>query len=158
MQLRIRSALMMIAALAICCALAAQDSKNITIRLVDGRTGKPLAASNVLIRINHQKTVHAEWTVANDDLSGNATLPTDAADLAIQATYDNNMEVYINCDSVKDNPPTGPHWYKLSDVLATGVVTPNGCGKQTAPAKPGELVVFARIKNWRDRYQQDFSE
>jgi hypothetical protein len=158
MILRIRSALLTSAALAVCVALPAQTAKTITIRIVDGHTGKALVASNVLIRVDHQKTVHADWVALNDDRSGKATLPAYAAVVAAQATYDNTMELYINCDSVKDDPPTGPHWYKLSEILATGVVTANGCSHRTVEAKPGEIVIFARRKSWRDTIQQDFTE
>ena len=154
-----RSALLMVAALVVCCgSLPAQTPKSITIRVLDPHTGKALVTSSVLIRVDHQKTVHANWVALNEDLTGKATLPADAALLAAQASYDNTMELYINCDSVKDNPPTGPHWYKLSDILATGVVAANGCSKRTAAAKPGEFILFARRKNWHDSIEQDFTE
>ncbi|MGD0892341.1 MAG: hypothetical protein ABR923_12470 [Terracidiphilus sp.] len=159
MFLWIRSALPTIAVFAVCCAvLPAQSSKTITIRIMDGRTGKALAATSVLIRVDHQKAVHPDWVALNEDRTGTVTLPADAKLVAAQGTYDNTMELYVNCDAAKDDPPTGPHWYKVSDILATGVVTPNSCSHKTATAKPGEFVVFARIKSWRDRYEQDFSE
>jgi hypothetical protein len=149
----------MVAALVVCCgSLPAQTPISITIRVLDPHTGKALVTSSVLIRIDHQKTVHANWVALNEDLTGKATLPANVTLLAAQGTYDNTMELYINCDSVKDNPPAGPHWYKLSDILATGVVAPNGCSNRTAPAKPGEFVIFARRKNWHDSIEQDFTE
>jgi hypothetical protein len=158
MSRRILSALLMVAALGVCCCALPAQSRTITIRVLDGKTGKALVTTSVLIRVDHEKTVHANWVSLNEDLTGKATLPAEAALVAAQATYDNTIELFVNCDSVKDNPPAGPHWYKLSDILTTGVVAPNGCSGKSAVAKPGEFVFFARAKNWRDRYEQDFSE
>jgi hypothetical protein len=151
-------AFLMCAALAVCSGALSAQTQAITIRVLDGHTGKALVTTSILVRVDHQKTVHANWVSLNEDLTGKATLPAEATLLAAQATYDNTIELFVNCDSVKDNPPTGPHWYKLSDILATGVVAPNGCSGKSAVAKPGEFVFFARAKSWRDRYVQDFSE
>jgi hypothetical protein len=159
MFLRIPSALLTIAALALfCTTLPAQDSKTITIRILDPHTGKLITASNINVRINHLKPEHPEWVVVNEDGTAKATLPPDVIEIALHATYDNTMEVYVNCDAVKGRDVGPDHWYTLSAILASGLSAPNGCSAKTAVAKPGEFVLFARKKNWQDRYKQDFSE
>jgi hypothetical protein len=102
-----------------------------------------------MVRINHEETVHANWVVQNEDGTGTLTLPLDASILTIQGTYDSSMEVYLNCDAGAKTE-TSDHWYTVSDILATGVVAPNGCGKQKAAAKPGEFVFYVRRQNWRE--------
>lgn len=153
---RILKALLTVACAAVCCgSLAAQTAKTITIRMIDGASGKPLSSSSVLIRINHLPTPHGDWVHANEDGTATVTLPPDATLLTPQASYGDAMDSYVNCDAVKDKEFVGPHWYAVSEILATGVVTPNGCGKRTAVAKPGEFVFFVRAKNWRDSMQTE---
>ena len=156
---RTLTALLTIVCIAVFCgSLAAQTDRTITIRMLDGATGKLLSSANLLIRINHQKTPHADWVHANEDGTARLTLPPDATVLTPEATYHDTMETYVNCDSVKDKQFSGAHWYAVYGILSTGVVTPNGCGKKTAVAKPGEFIFFVRHKNWQDSMRQDYTE
>jgi hypothetical protein len=134
---------------ALCGTVRAQAVKPIIIKMLDGRTGKLVATTGFMVRINHEETVHANWVVQNEDGTGTLTLPLDASILTIQGTYDSSMEVYLNCDAGAKTE-TSDHWYTVSDILATGVVAPNGCGKQKAAAKPGEFVFYVRRQNWRE--------
>ena len=159
MLVRNRRVLLVSAALWVCCALLpAQAAKSITIRILDGRTGKALVSSNINVRVNHRKTEHPEWVEVNEDGTGKTTLPADATEIMVHATYDNTMEVYVNCDGVKDKDKTIEHWYSVSAILASGVTSPNGCSTKKAVAKPGELIFYVRTKSWLDRYQQDYTE
>ena len=159
MFLRTLSTLLMGAGLALCSsAQPAPTPKTFTIRVLDAHSGKVLATSNVLIRVNHEKTDHADWVEPNEDLTGKVTVPASTTVLTAQATYKHTMELYINCDFAKGDQSAAAHWYQVSEILATGVVAPNGCSKRTAVAKPGEFVFFVRTRNWRDEMQQDFSE
>jgi hypothetical protein len=153
-------ALLTVACVAVCCgSLVAQTKRTITIRMIDGSTGKVLSTSNLLIRINHQKTPHADWVHSNEDDTATVTLPPDAILLTPLATYHDTMETYVNCDAVKDKQSSGAHWYPINDILSMGIVTPNGCSsKRTAVAKPGEFVFFVRQKNWQDSMKQDYTE
>jgi hypothetical protein len=134
----------------------AQTEKTITIRLLDSRTGHLIAASDYLVRINHEETVHANWVLQNEDGTGKLTVPQNATVLAAQARYSIGLDIYVNCDSAKDKDIPVAHWYAVSDILTSGVAAPNGCSKRTALAKPGEFVFFVRKQNWREQ-AQDFS-
>ena len=59
----------------LCGCLFAQSEKTITIRMLDGKTGKPIEASGFLVRVDHEQTVHADWVVQNEDGTGKLTLP-----------------------------------------------------------------------------------
>jgi hypothetical protein len=138
--------------------LQAQTGNTITLRMMDAKTGKMISTTDFLVQINHQQSVHADWVQLNDDGSGKLTLPPDASLILIHGKYDNSMSIYVNCDSVrKGKIPTmdsqvGDHWYPVADILKSGIVTHNGCGKDStsfAP-KPGEFVFFVRKLNWRE--------
>jgi hypothetical protein len=150
---------------AICGSLHAQGDKTVTIRMLDSRTGILIASSDYLVRINQQETVHGNWVVKNEDGSGKLTLPADAATVSIRATYDSNTAMYVNCDAAKDtgsseHAPGLDRWYKVSEILETGVVAPNGCAGKKIPdrlqvfAKPGEFVFFVRKMNAREQLAQ----
>ena len=150
---------------AICGSLHAQGDKTVTIRMLDSRTGILIASSDYLVRINQQETVHGNWVVKNEDGSGKLTLPADAMTVSIRATYDSNTVMYVNCDAAKDtgsseHAPGLDRWYKVSDILASGVVAPNGCAGKKIPdrlqvfAKPGEFVFFVRKLNAREQLAQ----
>jgi hypothetical protein len=146
-------------------ALRAQTPQTITVRMLDSKTGNLIASSDYLVRINHQETAHGNWIVQNEDGSGKLTLPIEASALSIKATYDSNTMVYVNCDADKDlgssqHAPALDRWYKVSDIVASGVVAPNGCAGKKIPdklqvvAQPGEFVFFVRKKNAKEQFTE----
>ncbi len=135
---------------AICSCLHAQSSQAISIRLLDGKTGLAVKASNFLVRIDHHDTVHPEWVKINDDGSVIVTLPADAKEISVKATYDMSMATYINCDAAKQTDKERNLWYPVSIILKAGVVAPDECGKTDFLAKPGEFIFFVRKRDWRD--------
>jgi hypothetical protein len=148
--------------MAVCCGcLGAQTAKTVTIRMLNGKTGKLIATSHYLVRINHEQTVHGDWVVQNEDGTGKLTVPSGASVFSIQATYESALYIYFNCDSAtgKENP--GQHWYGLSEILTSGVVAPNGCrspkdaAKFKPIAKPGEFVFFVRELSAREQLVED---
>ena len=144
-------------AVALCASLHAQDTKSITVRVLDGRTGHPIAPTGFQIRIDHQKAVHGDWVKQNEDGSGVVTLPLDASAVTMHFSYDSNMTVYVNCDSVNKKDMIGDLWYSVLDILDKGVNVPNDCANPKHPPKfqapelkPGELVYYVRPKNWHE--------
>ncbi|MGO9317018.1 MAG: hypothetical protein ACLPXT_01490 [Terracidiphilus sp.] len=153
---------------AFCGSLCAQTEKTITIRMLDSKSGKLIATSSFLVRINHQQTVHGNWVLQNEDGTGKLTVPGDAALLSVRATYDSSTSVYANCDANKDTGssyqgPSLDRWYEISDILANGVMAPNHCIGKKVPnhpqvfAKPGEFVFFVRKQNWREQMREDYT-
>jgi hypothetical protein len=153
--------------LLICACLPAQTAKTVTLRMLDGRSGRLISTTDFLIQINHQQTQHADWVSLNNDGTGKMTLPPDATEISVHATYDSSMSIYVNCDVQKgkgiledqgllETRVSPDPWYPVADLFTSGVVTPNGCinkkdaAKQKITAKPGEFVFFVRKKNWRE--------
>ena len=150
---------------ALCALIGAQAQKTITIRMLDSRTGKLIATSAYLVRVDQEQTVHANWVTQNEDGTGRLTVPSNAAALSVRATYDSTTMIYVNCDADKDlgssdHAPALDRWYKVSDIVELGVVAPNGCGgkkvsdKLQVIAKPGEFVFFVRKLNAKEQFQE----
>ena len=137
--------------LALCASLHAQTENSIHIRLLDGKTGLPVKASNYLVRIDHHDTTHNEWVHMNDDGTVVVTLPSDAQLVAVKATYEMSMETYINCDAAKETDKERDIWYPISQILQSGMVAPNECGQTHYTAKPGEFIFFVRKRTWREQ-------
>jgi hypothetical protein len=145
-------------------AQTAQPPKTITLRMMDWHTQRLIQSTDFIVQINHQQTEHANWVELNDDGSGKLTLPADAELVLIHGKYDSSMSLYVNCDSERATPiPTvgtqgAEHWYPVADILKSGVVGHNGCGKGKDDAKfapkPGEFLFFVRKRNWRDSEDQ----
>ena len=146
----IRTLIGLLCATVLCAGLHAQSENTIHIRLLDGKTGLPEKASNYLVRIDHHDTAHNEWVKINDDGTVDVTLPSDARELSVKATYDMSTETYINCEIAKESDKQRDTWYPIAQILKTGVVAPNECSQTHYTAKPGEFVFFVRKLNWRE--------
>jgi hypothetical protein len=131
--------------------LHAQDQNTIHIRLLDGKTGLPVQADNYLVRVDGDQTVHNEWVHIGDDGSVVVTLPADAKEIAVKATYNMDMDTYIDCAIAKETDKERDVWYSISKILQSGLVAPNECSRTRYTAKPGEFVFFVRKRSWRDK-------
>ena len=137
-----------------CVSLHAQTVNTISIRLLDGKTGLPVKASNFLPKVDHHDTEHSEWVHMNDDGTVIVTLPADAKELSLKATYNGSMDTFINCDAAKESDRERDIWYPISDIVKSGMVAPNECSKTNYTAKPGEFVFFVRKRDWRDKQEE----
>lgn len=151
------------AAFAVCagvCALSstaqAPAGKTIVIRMFDGRTARPLAPSNFLVRIDHQDEIRNETLHIGDDGIGEVIVPADATFISVQGTYEDSTQIYINCDAGMEKNTGTLHWYPVANILSGGVIAPNECYKgkyERNPrinTKPGEFDFFVRKINLRD--------
>ncbi|HET7102810.1 MAG TPA: hypothetical protein VFI20_01865 [Terracidiphilus sp.] len=135
---------------------AAPWRRTIHVRVYDGKTGSQIAPSMLIIRINQQAPIHADWVKMHFDGSAEVSVPASASVISIQASYDSSTEVYINCDTDAVQTISNRHWYKVSDILDTGVTPPNLCkpGRHAVipdlKAKPGEFLFFVRKRSWRE--------
>ena len=88
---------------AFCVSLYAQTVNTIHIRLLDGKTGQPVSPSNILPKVDHHNTVHNDWVAHGDDGSVTVTVPADAKEFSVKATYKMGIDTYINCDVAKQS-------------------------------------------------------
>ena len=67
--------LALLACMAAFCGCMTAQSRTVTVRMMDAKSGKLIETSSFLVRINHDTTAHANWVVQNEDGSGKLTLP-----------------------------------------------------------------------------------
>jgi hypothetical protein len=152
----VRLVLVLVLAASFCLQLHSQTSPAVTILMLDGKTGRPIIPSNFIVRIDHLDATHNEWLKLNDDGTGQVTFPSGASWLSIQGTYDNSMDVYVNCDAGMEKDTSTLHWYSVLDILNTGVAMPNECykGKYAEAThvtpKPGQFILFVRKNSWHE--------
>jgi hypothetical protein len=144
--------------IAFCACLQAQSVNTITVRLRDGKTGMTITPSNFLLRVDHHETVHNEWVKIGDDGMVTITVPDDAKELSLQATYDEGMSTYINCDIARQSDKERVIWYPIDLIMKSGVAAPNECSKTEYPVKPGEFVFFVRKRSALDRMHNPDSQ
>jgi hypothetical protein len=156
--------LSLLACLAVCAGLlAAQSQRSITIRMLDGKTGHLIKASNYLVRIDRQSAVHANWVTQAEDAPGKLTLPPEAKLVLIQGTYESAMQLYVNCDAAGEKGTPPEHWYEIVQILSTGLTARNGCAKPReaakiqVAAKPGEFIFYVRRMNPWEEAKDDFA-
>ena len=141
--------------IAVCICLRAQDdTKLITVQLRDGKNGLLITPSNFLLRIDHSDTIHNEWVKIYDNGTVLIRVPDDTKVVSLQATYDDGMSTYINCDAAKESNKERNIWYPIAVILKSGVVAPDECAKTSFTAKPGEFIFFVRKRDWRDRPEE----
>jgi hypothetical protein len=137
----------------------------ITLRMIDGRTGKPIATSDFIVRINHQKIPHNDWIEENEDGTAKVKLPADAETISIHATYDGTIQTYVNCDASEartsaKQPAPLDHWYSVADIVASGIVAQNNCIGKKVPdklqivAEPGQFIFFVRKLTAKEQFEQ----
>jgi len=136
-------------------ALHAQDTKTITLKVFDGRTGHPVMPTGFQVRADHLKAIHNDWVKQNDDGTAELTIPILLDPIVMHLAYDASMEIYVNCDAQKNT--FGDVWYLVPQIMSEGMVMANGCGhtkvneKYKTSALPGELILFVREKNWFEK-------
>jgi hypothetical protein len=147
-------------------------SQTITIKLVNGRNGRPTTAAHVNVWVgNVQKTAIAIPTgkdgiarlrlTGRDDEVDNPSRCKDCAEhVAIDpiVKYDDTLRVnvpFVLCQSGGSNYS----WLAIQKIstkqlINEGVVMPNTCGTATASSNPGELIIFVRALNFWEKMKE----
>ena len=139
------------------------QTATIHIRVLDGRTGKNLSGMNLTFvdyHTNPDGSTHV-------DLSGRMLVKTSADGDSYIANPDAHGVLVFNglgrngawipCTRQKlydsDTRTYGSeHLYPVSTIVASGLVANNNCGRKTAAAKPGELIIFVRPPTWWEKF------
>ena len=153
-MLRIRALFILALVTAFSVSLHSQTPTTISIRLLDGKTGLSVKASNFLVRVDHYDTFHPDWIKINDDGTVFVTLPADAKEISVKATYGMGIDTYVNCDAAKESDKERNIWYSITTILNAGIVAPDECARTDFKAKPGEFIFFVRKRAWNDNLEQ----
>lgn len=152
-----RGLLLLVSLIAVCGSLCAESARTISLKVYDGKTGHPVVPTGYQVYVDHQSMMHGDWVKQNDDGTAELTIPADASSVALHLAYDDSMEIYVNCDA--DRNAFGDVWYSVPQIMTKGLVSANSCGKAKVNEKykttagPGELILFVRERNWKERAQ-----
>lgn len=119
--------------------------KTVTIRMLDGRNGKPIMTDEVEVWIDedqrHVLTAHAAP-------NGIATVEIPAGIPAIYVTAQQDSWFLYRCDADKNRPTP---WYSMEQIMDNGIVAADRCSRRTVAAKRGEITVFLRPLTFWDK-------
>jgi len=128
---------------ALCAPLAAQT---ITIRLLNGKTGLPLADKNVTLEWSPDYSPPGSVIYLGKDGIGTVNVPIGSEFFIMRGGPKIGKEPYripfINCNAPMSD------MIQVSGVLKRGYVPGNTCSKMTAVPRPGEIVFWAKPKPW----------
>ena len=118
----------------------------VRIRVLNGRTGKPIAQHWVSPRIEPPRP-HAPKHASTTDINGIVALT-----VPLHTGLNAIVGEYPTCRYVpKADRAEGPLTFPVDQILATGVVEANSCSHRTVAPTPGELTLFVRPLHWWDR-------
>jgi hypothetical protein len=147
--------LLLVSLIGLCGMVHAEPGKTIILKIYNGKSGRPVVPTGFQVRVDHLSMQHPDWVKPNDDGTAELTIPADTSVVALHLAYDQSAEIYVNCDA--DKNAFGDVWYQVSEIVKKGVVATNGCGKAKVNEKykttavPGELILFVREKNLKER-------
>ena len=113
----------------------------IRIRLIDGRTGRPVKNEKIGLQ---DRTDYHDISVRTNDLGvASLQIRKDAVILT------HNTDQYVSCADERGGLMHND--FKVAEILASGVAQaiprPNICGKASAVPSRGELILF--VRPWR---------
>lgn len=115
-------------------------AQSVTVRLVNGRNGKPVVKTRVGISFPEQPGKAALELITNRQ-----------GEVMFEATgarvFGVSPVLYVNCG---DQSPGAPQpKYSVKEVLGTGVLTRNNCGHLNPEPLRGRLLYFVRpVSGW----------
>jgi len=114
-------------------------AQQVLIRVLDGRNGHPISDEKLQLWFNSQSG--SAMSISTDKQGvAKVDAPSGAALLV-------SANLYVDCRYSKQ---TGPErlTYPVSDILHSGVLAANTCGKLKLSPTPGELIFFVRPEHW----------
>ena len=115
------------------------NAEPITIRVVDGRNGHPITDEKLQLWFNRQSG--SAMSISTDKQGiAHVDAPSDASLLL-------SANLYVDCRYSKQTGPERPT-YPVSDIMRSGVLAADTCGKLKLSPTPGELIFFVRPEHW----------
>jgi len=115
------------------------QEKNIIIRVMDGRNGKPMANMHLMVSLGSSQEDVRELKSHVDlqtDLNGVALLSIDESTIS-------RIQVWVDWHTLCQETPNTKS-FSIEEIRKSGLSTPNNCGSVTREKAPNHLTVFAR--------------
>lgn len=140
-------------------------AQTVTIKLVNGRNGRPVAATCVFVSVENDPSTLALLTDKDGDALLRLTNDNDSREkdcglhsaIKIVVKYGDSLSIgvdhYLICQPrIPNYSRMGIQDISTKRLMTQGIITPNTCGKFTASPKPGELTIFVRPLSWYERF------
>lgn len=165
------ASLLKIAALALILSASALGAQTIRVKLVNGKTGRPMAGTHINVWVGKER----KWAIVVPtdkdgvaslvltDKEGEVNVPTgddDGSHVVIRPVVKYDDDLGINAPFVLCQPNTPDYsWlairhFSTERVVREGTVMPNTCGKAIASPEPGDLIIFVRPLTWWEALKQ----
>ncbi len=145
-------------------------AQSIRIKVVNGRNGRPIAHTHVNVWVGKERKSaiviptdkDGVASLALTDKEGEVNVPPEdgfGSHIATNPIVKYGDDLGINAPYVLCQPGTPDYsWLAIrhiptNQVVVQGIVTPNVCGKATAPQIPGEIVIFVRPLSWWEKFK-----
>ncbi|MGC1415992.1 MAG: hypothetical protein WA817_11955 [Candidatus Acidiferrum sp.] len=118
----------------------------IVVRILNGKTGWPIWSESPNIWIGGSNSVINPWTNWKGEIS--LELPK-VASREVRVLPD----WYADCRYSGDQEEGAKVKYSIDEILEHGIVTENVCGKKRAKPVPGVLILYARPRTWKEKWE-----
>lgn len=123
--------------------------QEITVEVLDGRNGKPMADQHVLVFIGVTSAAvrsHAQHTGVTTGKDGNAALAIfPAKTMWLQVFMDGRIPCFAD--------PNGAS-FSVDKIMSQGLVTPNTCSSLVRAPSPGHFIIFARPAHFTEKIKR----
>ena len=128
--------LALLCALLIAPCVSHAQTAEIHIRIVNGKTGRPIKTETLRVWTTRN---HVDADLWPTDANGAILLKVDSA---AQIALDENLNA--SCRTLPANQQSFQLLYSVAEILNKGISAENTCGTIRVTAKPGELILFER--------------
>ena len=123
---------------------APDNGYTITIRVLNGKTGKPVKDEKPNVSLGDAGDPTNPATDSNGEIHLHIT--SRHRSLGFLPNY------YVDCRYKKDQPsPNGT--FSIDEIVSKGIVTGNLCGKAHIEPVPSVLVVYVRKMSFREKWE-----
>lgn len=151
-------------------------AQTIEIRLVNGRSGRPMADTCIYVAVGDRSNPKSGTPLSTQtDANGivelrlideNTKTDTQGQQLVcglpgvINPTVKYGDTIYIRAGYVLCQSRAADYsWLAMTDfstkqIIQQGIVAANACGKATTSPKPGQVVIFVRPLTWWEKMKQ----
>jgi len=152
-------------------------AQTVTIKLVNGLNGRPVSGVCVGVGMSIKKNSRM-FVYIPADKNGVARLRLTQKDNEVDSSYNSKLgcggtgainpvlkyDDTLTTYTTGDNPSCAfpqsmpnARWkeidFSTKEALQHGVISANTCGKVTASPQPGEVIIFVRPRNFREKVQ-----
>ena len=128
---------------------AQTSDRTIKIEALDGRNGKPITDTHLLVFAGgtvEELRQHSHHFELRTDQNGNA-------ELVLSSDSFKFVQVWVDGKTLCQSQPNSVS-LSVEQVLAKGLLAPNECGNLRMSSAPGQLWVFARPATLREKMER----